>query len=846
VVRAVETTLQELLEGTKQYQVPLYQRTYSWTKDQLHRLWSDVVTLAEDRVEKPEATHFIGSLVLAPSPANGPAGVQEFLVVDGQQRLTTLSILLCAIRDHRAETEDPLHRDRLNEQYLLNKWQSGSQRLKLLPTQADRPSYLACVDATPQAGGGDAIGAAYRFFRAELANSDDPDDVQDIQRIENAVIGGLAVVSVTAQPGDNVHRIFESLNNTGLGLTQADLLRNYLFMRLGSRGEAVYDSLWLPLQQSLSSAELELLFWLDLVHRDARAKQTETYAAQQQRLERLDVAGIEDEVVRFARLGALLRTILTPGSEPDPEVRRRLERLDAWGTRTVYPLLLFLLDARDQGRADDAEVARAIAYVESYLVRRLLIGRATAGINRVLLAVVTEMKRDRPVDEAVRDYLSGGRRHWATDEDVRAGVRSGAFYWNGKAHQKALVLRWLEESYGSKEPVDFTGLTIEHVLPQTLTAEWREMLRAGLAPGEDVDEIYRSSVHTLGNLTLTGYNAALSNKPFAAKRDLLRASGLMMNQRIAAAESWTRAEIEERAAELAERAVTLWPGPAAAGTEDEAGAVAWQLLTRALTELPAGTWTTYGDLAELLGSHPVPVGMRLANHPVPNAHRVLQVTGTVSAGFKWPDPTCTDDPIALLRAEGVVFDASLRADPAQRVTAVELAELAGVAADDIGAAVPDPHAEDVEARARFVDQLSAMQSPAVVHGTLALLVDWTNLGGHLLFGRARETSCFLMATAATDGAPAVWPVTLYPSGRIEVVFQHLAVRPPFDDRTLRDEFRRRLNEVDGVSLAESKIAMRPGAPLSVVAAEATRHRLVEALVWFLDQVRAAAPTERVG
>ena len=107
MVAARETTLQELLEGAKQYQVPLYQRTYSWKKDQLRRLWEDIVQLAGDRVTSPDLTHFIGSLVLAPSPANGPAGVTEFLVVDGQQRLTTLSLLLCAIRDHRVQTEEP-------------------------------------------------------------------------------------------------------------------------------------------------------------------------------------------------------------------------------------------------------------------------------------------------------------------------------------------------------------------------------------------------------------------------------------------------------------------------------------------------------------------------------------------------------------------------------------------------------------------------------------------------------------------------------------------------------------------------------------------------------------------
>lgn len=253
MVAARETTLQELLEGSKQYQVPLYQRAYSWTDDQLRRLWDDITQLADDRVDAPDLTHFIGSVVLAPSPNNGPAGVQEFLVVDGQQRLTTLSILLCALRDHRAVREGPEHRDRIDEQFLINKWKQN-HRLKVVPTQADRGAYLACIDGTPQKGGADRVGAAYRFFSAQLAGADDPDDVDDIERIENAVVRGLALVSVTTHPGDNAHRIFESLNNTGLRLTQGDLLRNYLFMRLPTRGETVYESLWLPLHRHLRPA----------------------------------------------------------------------------------------------------------------------------------------------------------------------------------------------------------------------------------------------------------------------------------------------------------------------------------------------------------------------------------------------------------------------------------------------------------------------------------------------------------------------------------------------------------------------------------------------------------------
>jgi alkylated DNA nucleotide flippase Atl1 len=835
VVAAAETSLQGLLEGAKQYQVPLYQRTYSWSKPQLSRLWDDILALAEDRADHPNATHFIGSLVLAQSPSNGPSGVSQFLVVDGQQRLTTVSILLCAIRDHRAQHESVEHRERLNQQYLINPYRPEQQRLKLVPTQADRGAYQACLDATPQAGGADPVGTAYRFFAAQLVVADDPDDPLDIQRIEDAVISGLALVSVTAQQGDNVHRIFESLNNTGLKLTQADLLRNYLFMRLPTRAEAVYQSLWLALQQTLSPAELELLFWLDLVHLDPRAKQSDIYAGQQARLDWLHTEEeIEAEVRRFGRLGALLHVILHPEQEKNPGVRLRLERSNAWQTTTVYSLLLHLLDRREQGTATSEQIAQAMLYVESFLVRRLVIGRATANINRILLSIVTEMDEKLAVDEAVRQFLSAGRKYYATNEAVRDAVGSIPYYLNGRPHQRNLVLRWLEESYGSKEPVAADTLTIEHLLPQSPTAEWRQSLAVDLGPEENVDEVHESLVHTLGNLTLTGYNSELSNSPFAVKRAGLARSGIRLNQEIAAQQRWGRPQIQTRAQALADRVISIWPGPTTQpGTRSE---VSWDVMAKALAELPAGSWTTYGDLAALIGTAPQPLGVRLATYPAPNAHRVLQVEGVISPGFRWLEPGRTDDPAAILRAEGVEFDDRGRASQAQRIGVEELAQLAGLTPDELPKRLPRSRpGQGVPPADRFAEQLTALQGSAIAAATLTVIDGWTDKGGFLLYGAAGETSCLLMARDSQHESGDIWPATIYPSGKFEVVFQYLSTRPPFDDIALREELRLRLNKLPGVNLPAAKIALRPGFPLKVLLDPQARGTLLDQLQWFLAE-----------
>lgn len=838
MVAARETTLQELLEGSKQYLVPLYQRTYSWTTRQLQRLWDDIASLAEDRVERPDLTHFIGSVVLAPTPQVGPAGVAKYLVVDGQQRLTTLTLLLAAIRDHRAGTEGPGHVERIDEQYLTNKWKPADERLKLLPTQADREAYLAVVERSPHAGGGDGVGAAYRFFRARLVASDDPDDPHDIERIEHAVISGLALVCVTTQPGDNVHRIFESLNNTGLALSQADLIRNYLFMRLPTRAEVVYSAVWLPLQHRLGrnreeeARNLELLFWLDLVMRDPRVTQGETFAAQQKRLDRMTTEPeIEAEVERFAALGHQLATILDPSREPDDEVRRRLERLNAWGTTTAYALLLHLLQERSAGRSTSEEVASAMLVLESYLVRRMLIGRATTGLNRTLLAAVSDLPHGVPVDDALRAYLSSGRKYFASDDEVRAGVRSVPFYLNGRPGQRALVLRWLEESYGSKEPVDPAGLTIEHVLPQTVTPEWLDALAPDVEDGEDVETLHASLVHTLGNLTLTGYNSELSNSAFEFKRAELARSGVRLSQEIAQQTTWGKAQILARAERLSEAVTRLWPGPS---KQTVASSVRWDVIDAALAELPAGAWTTYGDLASLIGSHPVPVGVRMATVQVPNAHRVLQAGGTVSPGFRWPDPERTDDPVELLRTEGVEFDEHMRANPDQRITTAELAVLLGIEAESVATPTAAAAAAvDPERHERFARQLTERVGPDAAAEVLRFVDSWLELGGEIVFGTAATTSGFLL-TGVPD---APWPMVLYPGfGRGEVPFQYMVDRPPFNDLALREEFRARLSGVAGIDLPRAKLGLRPGFPIEVLGDSERGVQVLEHLVWFRERV----------
>ena len=679
-----ESTLKQLIEGQKQFQVPLYQRQYAWGKDQLSQLWQDVLDqydlLTPDelgRVDHNAPTHFLGSMVLAPSPLMHAHGVTPFLIIDGQQRLTSLLIALCALRDHAAKKQ-PLEAERFNELYLVNKYAKGSAYYRLLPTQSDREPFFACI-AADQAHRNGGITYAYSFFQKELNRLGPDNQPLDFSRLEMVLSQRLQFVAITAGRSDNVHRIFESLNDRGVRLTQADLLRNYVFMLLPSRAEEVYEQVWRPMQESLTPAQLESLVFVDLVLRGmATIKRQDIYRAQQERLQPLenDEAEVEKEVRELARRARLFRRIVDPESDPDPRIRAAMGRLERWGASTTHPLLMHLLDSLERGACTADEVVDAISYVESFLVRRMLAAVPTNNLNRIFSAIVPQLRADLPIAEAVRYALSGERKYWPSDNRLREAIRTKPLYFQGRQEQKLLIFRRLEESYAHAEPVDWANakLSIEHVMPQSLTDEWRAALGAS---GEDPEDVHAELLHTLGNLTVTAYNGELSNNPFERKQEILSGSHLELNRAITPAGRWGRAEILARADELATRAVEIWPPPLA-GVEEPPSGFDWSALHAALAALPFGAWTTYTDLAELVGSHQVPVGQHVADAPdLVNGHRVLTADGRVAAGFRWSDSADDRDPLEVLKAEGVRFGPDGRADAAQRLRADDLADLIG-------------------------------------------------------------------------------------------------------------------------------------------------------------------------
>ena len=407
--------------------------------------------------------------------------------------------------------------------------------------------------------GSSLIRQAFDFFFDALGKSADEDDDEpiDLQRIERLLLDEVEVVSITLGDQDNEYRIFESLNWKGAPLSQADLLRNYFFMRISTdEQQALYDNVWLPMQAMLDSNSLADFFRYQYMSTGRFVREKDIYLKWREDLERLEPDGLAAKMRELASYALFYRRLIDPGAEPNLALREGLERLNRWGGQTMYPFVLWLYEGAGGRGVDPADMSKVLRLIESYLVRRLFCGIPTAGSNRFFMELVSHVP-DGNVVEAVQQALAqpSGRRRWPKDEEFREGLASYKLYEGSRPEQRRLVIESLEQDYAHKEPVDLRGLTIEHVMPQDLTNEWREAL------GPDAAAIHGRLLHTVGNLTLTGYNPELSNRPFSGKRPLFQESNLEMNAEIAKEIQWGPEQIRLRVDRLAARAVKIWPGP---------------------------------------------------------------------------------------------------------------------------------------------------------------------------------------------------------------------------------------------------------------------------------------------
>ena len=557
-MQAVDQPFTKMVGGASQFVIPVFQRDYSWTETQCSQLWKDILRTGSDPAAKG---HFLGSVVYV-SASDTRKACPRWLLIDGQQRVTTLTLLAIALRQHildtgwSSEDEDAPTPEQIEGYFLRNLLEKGDRRHKLMLRRRDQQALAALLDGEPPAEdiASSRIFENFEFFRDRVAEAD-PDVVYK-------GINRLVVVDVTLDASqDDPQMVFESLNSTGLDLAQADLIRNYILMRLPEPEQTrLYETYWSKIEALFRDAGKTF----DAFARDYMALHRR--AAKQSRADEIyqdfreffrEERGLEDldealsEMLRFARYHAAFS--LRRGGPP--ALATALSRLRSLA-ETAAILAMRLSDCHQRlGTLSDSEFIEALTLLESYVFRRSVCGMQTRGYWQVFANMAYRVKDEEPLTSlkvALRRQRESYR--FPRDDEFRRELEGRDLYALRTCHY--LLDRF--ENHASKEPTNTSNYTVEHILPQNenLPKAWREMLGASW---REIQEIW---LHRLGNLTLTGYNSTYSDRPFDEKKTIpggFEESSVRLNKFVRGQSEWTEKEIRRRGRQLGKRGLEIWP-----------------------------------------------------------------------------------------------------------------------------------------------------------------------------------------------------------------------------------------------------------------------------------------------
>ncbi|HEY3062195.1 MAG TPA: DUF262 domain-containing protein [Chloroflexota bacterium] len=546
-MKAEEMRLAPLLSGHKQFVVPYFQRVYSWRSQQWNTLFDDILELYELGAGH---THFLGSMVLLAEGA-GEARTPT-LVIDGQQRLVTLSLFMAAIRDS-ARNVDPGFADELHKTYLVNPDADDEQQLKVLCTQQDRPAFATVVQHAKEPPPS-PIRDAYRTFREALDKH-----LQhgfDLEQLVKILVTQLSFVAITLDAEDNPYRIFESLNAKGMPLTQGDLLRNYFFMRLPpAEHERWYNTVWWPMQRRLG--ERFDAFMRDFLLKDGDAvRPDEVYQEWRKRLGPLDEDDIRAILHELAAWSLEYDQILHPERETDAGVRQQLSWLTAWSRtlqQSIDPLLMRIHSDYRKTTLSAAQAQQIFTALSSFLVRRAFASTPAIEENQLLIGLYNDAASDA---DAFVQALSRPQVGWPSDADFAEGVLRYPLYFGSHPDRRKLILQALEDSFTHRMPIRYEQIELQLITPLLPRADW--LAEVGVGENE-----YWKVIGTLGNLTWVPKGRMPDLGVPERKKELLRMTryGLELVRDFAQVERWSAQEIEARSKRLAERALEIWPGP---------------------------------------------------------------------------------------------------------------------------------------------------------------------------------------------------------------------------------------------------------------------------------------------
>lgn len=545
----------EILNGNKQFLIPVYQRYYSWDIEQCKRLWNDIVEMQK----KGKVGHFVGSIVNIAEQAM-PTGVQKYMIIDGQQRMTTLSLLLLALRDYAINNPEDttINARRIDNMLLKNEYESGDERYKLLLTETDRDILMRLVEEKPIPDDTRSkLLDNYKFFAGKIADK----ELQPAEVYES--IGKLQIVNITLDRSvDDAQAIFESLNSTGKELSESDLIRNYVLMGLEPTEQTyVYEHLWRP---------MELLFVyetqdsvMDRFFRDYLTMKITRIPKQDRVYEEFKLYHLNCE---FSTIRELCQDLLTYAKyytdmvfkrSSNPALKSLYEDINDLRMEVSYPFLLKVHNDYAEGIISEDDLKLIIRLCISYVFRRSICDIPTNSLNKTFATLKNEIKPDDYVNSIKAFFvMRNDYKEFPDDDKFAAAFVSRDIY---TMRSRNFILSHLE-NYGNKAPIIIENYTIEHIMPQnsSLSPEWQQML------GAKWREVQKTYLHTIGNLTLTAYNSEMSDHPFMVKMDMeggFKESALRLNAYVVKLNEWNEQTIKERAALLADKAKQIWAYP---------------------------------------------------------------------------------------------------------------------------------------------------------------------------------------------------------------------------------------------------------------------------------------------
>ena len=560
-MKGSETRLVAYMQGANnRFVIPVYQRSYTWKTENCKQLFDDLIKV----VREHRKSHFFGSIVSVHNP-DAEGGHNEFLVIDGQQRLTTVSLLLLAMYNLMKKGIVVPAKASLGEQiyetYLVDKWQDDDTRIKLKPVKDDKKAFDRLFGDESDYINGSNLTLNYKFFYERIQKEE-----ISVSELYDAICR-LEIISITLNQDDNPQLIFESLNSTGVALSEGDKIRNFILMGLPSKEQNdYYEKYWSKIEQCTNNdVSLFVRDWLSVRQQATPAISRIYYTFKQYVFdEKAEAESLLTDLLSYAkRYRVLLR-----GDSCNKSLNACITRLNRLETTVTRPFFLEVLRLYDDQKLTKDEVTTIFLTTETYLFRRSICDLPTNTLNKIFLTLHKDIVRlDGTEDDYVAKFkyvlLSKKERaRFPSDNEFAEAFATRQIYqMNSK--NKVYVLERLE-NHGTVEDkdiyrhVDDGEYSIEHIMPQHLSNAWIDML------GENYIAIHEEWLHRIANLTLTAYNSKYSNSPFSEKKTMDHGfidSGIRMNQEIARYEKWTIDEIKDRSEKLTQRALTIWQLP---------------------------------------------------------------------------------------------------------------------------------------------------------------------------------------------------------------------------------------------------------------------------------------------